>query len=125
MSTILIDTDVAIDFLRGHEYARDFILPLWEKGSALFSILSTYELYAGMKEEEAEPTENFINACIIESLTPEITKKAGEIYRMHRIKGVTFTAIDCMILATAIINDHKIATRNVKHYALKEYLLAL
>lgn len=123
MSTILIDTDIAIDFLRGFEYARDLILPLWHSSSAFLSILSTYELYAGMKEKETEPTDSFINACNIEPLTLEITKKAGEIYRTHRTKGAIFTSIDCMILASAIINGHKIATRNIKHYPLKTYLL--
>ncbi|MGA1871764.1 MAG: PIN domain-containing protein [bacterium] len=125
MSTILLDTDIAIDFLRGHEYAKDLILPLWQTNSAFFSILSTYELYAGMKEKEAESTDNFINACNIEPLTLAITKKGGEIYRNHRRKGTAFTAIDCMILASAIINNRKIATRNIKHYPLKQYLLKL
>ena len=125
MSSILIDTDIAIDFLRGHEYARDLIQPLWQTNSVFISILSTYELYAGMKEKEVESTENFINACNIEPLTLDVAKKGGEIYRDHRRKGTTFTAIDCMILASAIINDRKIATRNIKHYPLKKYLLKL
>lgn len=125
MSTILIDSDIAIDFLRGYEYAKRLIMPLWESNSAFFSILSVYELYAGLKEEEIETTENFINACNIEILTLEITKKAGEIYRKHRKKGITFTSIDCMILASAIVNGHKIATHNDKHYPLKSYLLEI
>ena len=125
MSTVLIDTDIAIDFLRGYESAKRLIMPLWETNSAFLSILSVYELYAGVKEEEIEATEYFINACNIEALTLKITKKAGEIYRKHRKKGITFTSIDCMILASAIINGHKIATRNDKHYPLKSYLLEI
>ena len=55
MQTVLIDTDVAIDFLKGEPYARDFLIPFWDMNRAYLSVLSIYELYAGMKEKEREP----------------------------------------------------------------------
>ena len=120
--TVLLDTDYAIDFLRGKTTARQFIIPLWEQHIAFLSLLSVYELYAGMRHSEQRQTDYFIQACRIEPLTLEVAKKAGEDYRNWCSRGVTLTSIDCIIAATARINKHKIATHNERHYPDKEVL---
>lgn len=122
MQAVLIDTDIAIDYLRGESSAKDLILPLWKGSKAYLSILTVYELHAGMRENEREDTENFINACNIEPITIEIAQKGGEIYRHYRRQGITLTSTDCLINATAIVKGHKIATRNKEHYPDKKTL---
>lgn len=122
MRTVLVDTDIAIDYLRGLPYASALLLSLWEEGTAYLSILSLYELYAGMKESEEEATENFIKACNVEPVIIETTQKAGELYRRYRGKGITLTSIDCLIGATALLRGHKVATRNKNHYPEKGIL---
>ena len=122
MQSVLIDTDTAIDYLRGSQEAANLLGQLWKENSAYLSILSVYELYAGMRTTEKEDTEDFINACNIEPVTLHIAKKAGEIYRYWRSKSKTITSIDCMIAATATTQKHKIATRNKNHYPEKELL---
>ena len=67
MQTVMIDTDIAIDYLRGKSSAKDLILPLWKTNTAYLSILTVYELYAGMRENEREETilfQDFINPTI-------------------------------------------------------------
>lgn len=123
MHPVMIDTDVAIDYLMGSRYARELIEPLWDSGLAYLSVLSVYELYAGMRESEKEDTLNFVNACSIEDITGEIALKGAELYKRYRIKGITLTSIDCLIAATAIVKKHKVATRNVAHYPEKGLLL--
>lgn len=113
---VIIDSDVAIDYLKGLPYARQLIEPLWEHRKAHLSILSVYELYAGMRENEKQSTDNFINACNIESISLEISRKGGKLYREYRAKGITLTSIDCLIFATALLNGLKIATKNETHY---------
>jgi predicted nucleic acid-binding protein len=125
MQTVLIDTDVAIDFLRGEPYARDLLLPLWDLSRAYLSVLTIYELHAGMKEKERESTNDFIGACLIEPVTQEIAAKGGEWRASYREKGITLTAVDCLIASTALLQGHKIATRNVRHYPDKKLLLPL
>jgi hypothetical protein len=125
MQTVIVDTDIAIDYLRGIQYAGDLMPALWDGNTAYLSILSVYELYAGMRENETEATENFVNSCIIEPLSLEITKRAGEIYRRYRKGGTTLTSIDCLVNATALVKGHKIATRNKDHYPDKKILLSL
>lgn len=125
MTTILLDTDVAIDFLRGLDYAKNIIVPLWQKDSAFISILTVYELFAGMRPTEENRTNDFIQACHIEPISLEITKTAGEYYRNYRKQGITLTSVDCLIGATAKTQGHQLATRNHKHYPDKTILLAL
>jgi predicted nucleic acid-binding protein len=125
MQTVLIDTDVAIDFLRGEPYARDLLLPLWDLSRAYLSVLTIYELYAGMKEKEREVTNDFIGACLIEPVSREIAARGGEWRAFYREKGITLTAVDCLIASTALLQGHKIATRNVRHYPDKKLLLTL
>jgi predicted nucleic acid-binding protein len=123
MENVLVDSDIAIDYLRGSQDAANLLGKLWKENKAHLSILSVYELYAGMRAVEKEDTEGFINACNIEPVTMHIARKAGEIYRHWRSKGKTITSIDCMIAATATIQKLKIATRNTEHYPEKELLL--
>jgi predicted nucleic acid-binding protein len=125
MQTVIVDTDVAIDYLRGIQYANELMLGLWDGNTAYLSILSVYELYAGMRDNELGDTGNFVDACIIEPVTIEITRKAGEIYRRYRKEGVTLTSIDCLVNATAVVRGHKIATKNKEHYPDKKILLPL
>lgn len=120
MQTVIVDTDIAIDYLRGLQYAKDLMLSLWDTNTAYFSIMSVYELYAGMREGELEDTENFICACSIEPVSVDIAKKGGELYRHYRSQGITLTSIDCLISATAIIRGLKIATKNKNHYPDKK-----
>jgi predicted nucleic acid-binding protein len=122
MQKVLIDTDIAIDYLRGKESAKVLIEPLWKRDAAYLSILSAYELYAGMREQEKESTEDFIQSCHIESITLEIAKEAGKLYKEFRSQGITLNSVDTLINATALINRHKIVTRNISHYPNKDIL---
>lgn len=125
MPGVLIDTDVAIDFLRGVQYAQPLLIGLWTDGQAALSVLTVYELTAGMRDSEKATTHNFIQACVVEQVTADIALKGGDLYRRYRAKGITLTSLDCLIAATALVRGYKIATRNVKHYPEKGILLAV
>jgi predicted nucleic acid-binding protein len=123
MPAVLIDTDVAIDFLRGEAYAQPLLASLWQEGSAVVSVLTVYELMAGMREKEKTATRNFIDACMVEDVSPDVAMRAGELYRKYRAKGITLSSLDCLIAATALVKGYKLATRNVKHYPEKGLVL--
>jgi predicted nucleic acid-binding protein len=122
MPTVLIDTDIAIDYLRGEQALLPLFNRLWQQSEAALSVLSLYELTAGMRESEKAATMNFIAACRVLDITPEIAVKGGELYRKYRTKGITLSPIDCLIAATALHAGCKVATRNVKHYPEKGIL---
>ncbi len=125
MQTVLIDTDVAIDFLRGEAYAQPLLNGLWQERRAVLSVLTIYELTAGMREKEREHTHAFISACNVEEISVDIAFKAGDLYRQYRSRGITISALDCLIGATALVKGHKIVTRNVGHYPQEGLLLQL
>lgn len=103
---------------------KKLIESLWNTNNACFSLLSVYELYAGMRETESEYTKNFISACQIQGITFAIASEAGQYFRFHRSRGLTLTSLDCMIYMTAKLNNFKLLTRNLKHYPDKEILLS-
>ena len=72
MPGVLIDTDIAIDFLRGVAYTQPLIGGLWNDDQAMMSVLTVYELTAGMRDAEKVVTRNFIEACAVEPISPEI-----------------------------------------------------
>lgn len=123
MHGVIVDTDVAIDFLRGDRSSRDLIAPLWKANRTHLSVLTIYELYAGMRPREKDATDAFIDACIVEPVTPGTARAAGELFRHHRQKGLTMGSVDCLILATARAKGFRIATRNVKHYPAESVIL--
>ncbi len=122
MPTVLIDTDVAIDYLRGDPAVQPVVNRLWREGRAALSVLSVFELTAGMRESENTATMNFIAACRVLEVTPEIAVKGGALYRKYRAKGITLASLDCLITATALVSGCKVSTRNVKHYPEKGIL---
>jgi len=123
MPGVLIDTDVAIDFLRGVTYAQPLLVDLWSNGPVAISVLTVFELTAGMRNTEKVVTYSFIEACEVELVTPEIALRGGDLFRKYRAKGVTLTSLDCLIAATAMVKGYKVATRNVKHYPENGILL--
>jgi predicted nucleic acid-binding protein len=99
MQTVLLDTDYVIDFLRGKSSVQTSISSLLLKNNAYLSVLSVYELYAG-----------------IELVTEEVAKMAG-LYRFrYRKKGISLSVVDCIIAETARSHHHVVATNNKKHY---------
>ena len=116
MRTILFDTDYLIDFLRGKPSIKDAVVEALIQGIGFISILSIYELYAGMLPGEEQATENCINAFHIESVTLDISKMAGRMRFSYRQRGITLSIVDCIISETARKNNHLIATMNKKHY---------
>lgn len=118
MPTVLIDTDHAIDFLRG---VSSVIKPLLQQNMAYLSILSVYELYSGMKLGEEISTQNFIQGCKIEMVTMDIAKNAGIFRFQQRQAGITLSIVDCIIAETARANNHLVATNNKKHYPVTKF----
>lgn len=116
MQTILVDTDVAIDYLRGLAYAKELLASLWSEDRACISALSVFELEAGMKTHERKATMAFIDACRVDAVTRKIAEKAGDLRREYQKRGITIPSMDCIIAATALANGYKLATRNKRHF---------
>jgi predicted nucleic acid-binding protein len=110
----LIDTDVWIDYLRGHPQAVKFVAALPER--AWISAVSVAELHAGVREgAEREALAQLISSLEVADLTSEIATRGGLLRRDYgRSHGVGLN--DALIAATALEHDLQLLTLNVKHY---------
>ena len=113
---ILVDTDVLIDFLRGHRKAVDFVTTHSDR--IVLSSIAVAELYAGVKGEvELAALENFVSLFRVIPVTSKIAK-AGGLYKrdFHKSHGVGLA--DALLAATAESENAELKTLNTKHYPM-------
>lgn len=118
MSTqsVLIDTDVLVDFLRGLDKAGAIIREHQEH--IILSAISVAELYAGVKgDKELATLGAFIALFRVVPVTPEIARLAGLNKRdYHKSHGVGLA--DAIMAATSKTESAELKTLNVKHYPM-------
>ena len=113
---ILIDTDVLIDFLRGHDKAVDFVNEFFSR--IILSPIVVAELYAGVKgNAELTVLEDFISLFRVVPLTAEIAKIGG-LYKRDFGKSHGVGLADAILAATADKEQAELKTLNVKHYPM-------
>jgi predicted nucleic acid-binding protein len=118
MRKTILDTDVLIDFLRGREAARTFLEEVAIHSIACCSVISVAELYAGMKPNEESGTARFLDSLVILPVTMPIAEVAGAFKRRSTSRRLELA--DCLIAATALMEDAALATGNVKDYPMPE-----
>jgi predicted nucleic acid-binding protein len=121
MSSMLIDTDVLIDFLRGLEQAKNFVASLPEQ--VFISAITVAELHVGVRngKERAALTE-FLDTLDTISLDAELAAEGGLLRRDYgKSHGVGLN--DALIAATVLKNRLLLVTLNTKHYPMVSNLL--
>lgn len=116
MKAVLVDTDVLIDFLRGKEKAREFMVSLASDADVICSAITVAEIHAGMKEQEWVKTQELLDSLTIIYVTREIAEKAGAYRRAIRSHALELD--DCLIAASAYLKGAILATGNAKHYPM-------
>ena len=114
MSNILVDTDIIINFLRGREKAKDFLLSLLDESTLYCSAITVAEIYAGMKKNEKQKTDGLVDSLHIIDVNREIAEKAGEYKRQ------SLELDDCLIAGSAFVKGAVLATGNGKHYPMSD-----
>ncbi len=113
--TLVIDTDIFIDFLRGVKASRDFIRGQLASGEVTaFSAITETELISGKVCEDREKREEILDILSLHTkviVDNSIALLAGDLRRVH---GLSVT--DAIIAATAIQTKSKLATRNIKDF---------
>ena len=112
----LVDTDIAIDFLRRRDYALKLLEHWAEEGLLAISTLTHLEIYQGMKASEERATNAFLDGLISVAVDVAIARRAGRMLGELRSKGVTVGIADAIIAATALQLNTPLLTNNVEHY---------
>ena len=117
--TILIDTSVLIDHLRGDEAAQRALANAAQQGERLASsVVSRVEVLAGMRPEEEPPTRRLLSALDWISVDDEIAERAGVLANRFLRSHPGVDPVDFIVAATAEIHDAILWTRNVKHFPM-------
>lgn len=113
---VLPDTDVLIDFLRGHRKAVAFVNGHGDR--IILSAIVIAELYAGVKGDvELATLHNFVSLFHVVPVTTEIAQAAGLYKRDYgRSHGVGLA--DAILAATAQAENAQLKTLNTRHYPM-------
>jgi len=112
----ILDTDIAIDFLRRRDYAQELLNRWANEGLLAVSTLTHLEIYQGMKAGEEGATNTFLDGLISVVVDIPIARRAGNILGETRSKGITIGIADAIIAATALQLGTPLLTNNVEHY---------
>jgi predicted nucleic acid-binding protein len=114
--SILLDTDILVDFFRGHNKAVAFVNA--HSVRIILSSIVVAELYAGVKgDAEQAALENFISLFRVVPVSAEIAK-AGGLYRRDYGKSHGVGLADAILVATAEAENAELKTLNTKHYPM-------
>jgi predicted nucleic acid-binding protein len=112
----LVDTDIAIDFLRRRNYSQKLLEHWAEEGLLAISTLTHLEIYQGMKAGEERATNAFLDGLVSVAVDIPIARRAGTMLGELRSKGMAIGIADAIIAATALQINAPLLTNNVEHY---------
>jgi len=116
---LLVDTDILIDYLRGHPKAVRFVTE--SADDIVVSAMSVAELFAGVRGEAQEPEQRalqgFLELFAILPVTATVAKTGG-IYRRDYGPSHGVGLADAIIAATAVAAEATLQTLNVRHYPM-------
>ena len=114
---IVADSDVLIDFLRGHgDSARRVAVELGS-GSFGTTAVTAFEIRSGARTaKQRTAVDTLLEAMTILPFGPDEARIAADIRLEVEAKGLPIGMSDYMIAATCISRDAILLTRNVKHF---------
>jgi predicted nucleic acid-binding protein len=114
--SILLDTDILVDFLRGHSKAMAFVKANFAR--IILSSIVVAELHAGVKgDSEQTVLEDFVSLFRIVPVNVNIAKSAG-LYKRDYGKSHGVGLADAILAATAEVEKAELKTLNTKHYPM-------
>lgn len=112
----IVDSDIAIDFLRARRYARLMLADWSAMGLLAVSTVTHLEVYQGMRKGEEAHTTAFLDGLASIPVDVEIARQAGTMLRELRSRGTTIGTVDAIIAATALRQGAALLTNNAGHY---------
>jgi len=117
--TVLLDTSVLVDHLRGNQRAVRLLDDLVMTDEAVWAATPTRtELLAGVRPSEREPLDLLFAALAWVDINSAIADDAGELSRRHRRSHVGIGTVDYLIAAAARSLRARLVTLNVRHFPM-------
>lgn len=119
-ASVVLDTDVLIDYLRGLPAAGRYVDGLASVPTC--SEVTRVEVLRGMRSHERRVTERFLATLRWSAVDEQTSQLAGELGRRFRQRHGGIGVADLVVAATAARLGLPLATLNVRHFPMFERL---
>ena len=116
------DTTFVIDIIRGDDDAEALLSVLESESRAQkISAVTVLELYEGVirantPEDKHRAVLDVLESKHVVDADATVMRKAGQLSGALITDGEWIEREDCIVAATAVLNDEPVVTRNVDHY---------
>ena len=116
--TVLVDTSVLVDYLRGHDGARAVLEAERLVAPLQASEITRLEVLAGMKPQEEGATRVLLSVLNWHAVDAEIAERAGALGRAWLASHRAIDSADLAIAATALATGSQLLPCNVQHFPM-------
>jgi predicted nucleic acid-binding protein len=117
----LLDTSVAIDFLRGSPQAVSVVGAALAEGIGA-SEITRFEVLSGMLPQERNATEEFFELLDVVPVVESVARRGAELAQRYRVSHQGIEDGDYLVAATALELGAALLTTNVRHFPMLEGL---
>jgi predicted nucleic acid-binding protein len=118
--SVVLDTSILIDHLRGSEPAFEYLAGLESRPAC--SEITRIEVVQGLRSSERRTANKLFQLIAWVPVSESVALRAGELGRHWRRSHPGIGVADLAIAATAEEIDATLATRNLKHFPMFEHL---
>jgi predicted nucleic acid-binding protein len=116
--SVLVDTSVIIDYLRGHAGAERVLEDARADAPLHASEITRLEVLAGMRRHEDGGTRALLSVFVWHPIDTLISERAGDLGRTWWPSHGLIDSADLAIAATAVVTGCDLLTCNVKHFPM-------
>lgn len=120
--SVVLDTSVLVDHLRGSEPATEYLVNLDTRPSC--SEVTRIEVLQGLRSSERRAADRLFALIAWVPVDEPVARRAGDLGRRWRRRHSGIGVADLVIAATAEELGAALATRNLKHFPMFKDLRA-
>ncbi|MEW6229415.1 MAG: type II toxin-antitoxin system VapC family toxin [Bacillota bacterium] len=119
MESIVVDTSVVIDFLKGKRPAAEYVTGLLEAGNMAITAVTVFELRIGIPAESKrdQALEGFFNLVLVLPLDKAAALRAARIETELRVQGQVIGVADTLIAGICLEHGLPLVTLNTAHFS--------